>query len=328
MRDAENLSLFPVSEIDIYSEAERSRIKWSYSRRTLLEQCPRRYYYEYYGSSTRVALSEPQKARLQSLKRLKNRHTRSGQILHAVIAGFFRRVQQGEMMSPQALGSWAEKMLNRDITFSRSPRVSNSLEIENDGGPAQLQEFYYHRPDAERLYSETRERLLNALRNFASQDVFAWCRAVGMDSRALIETTVEIPGLPCRGESRLDLAYQGDDGVDIVDWKLGTNDGGTDSLQLGAYALWACHTFESPPASVHTHKAFLGSGRLATFPITEHMLRAARARIVQDVVRMQLLDPYGREGVAEAFTPCAQPKVCTLCPYQEVCPVGRLLVDA
>jgi hypothetical protein len=230
-------------------------------------------------------------------------------------------------MSLHSLGSWAEKMLNRDILFSRSPEP-DTFEIENDHAPAKLQEFYYRRPDAERLYSDTRERLLNALRNFAREDAFVWCRAVGMDLRALIETTVEIPGVPCRGEARLDLAYHGDDGVDIVDWKLGTNGGGTDSLQLGAHALWAYHTFQSPPVSVHTHMALLGSGRLATFPITQHMLSVVRARIVQDVVRMQFLDSYGRDAIAEAFTPCPHPKVCALCPYREACPVGRLLEDA
>jgi hypothetical protein len=121
MRDGENISLFPVDEVGIYPEAERSGVKWSYSRRSLLEQCPRRYYYEYYGSSKRVAPTEPQKTLLQSLKRLRNRHSRAGQILHTVIAGFFRRAQQGETMSLHSLGSWAEKMLNRDILFSRSP---------------------------------------------------------------------------------------------------------------------------------------------------------------------------------------------------------------
>lgn len=48
---------------------------WSYSRRQSLEQCPRRYYYEYYGASPCLALNEPEKVTLRRVRRASVRGT-------------------------------------------------------------------------------------------------------------------------------------------------------------------------------------------------------------------------------------------------------------
>ncbi len=60
-----------------------ANIRWSYSRRSVLEQCPRRYYYEYYGGS--AGSQDPQ------LKNVQARHELAGTVLHSVIGGYFRK---------------------------------------------------------------------------------------------------------------------------------------------------------------------------------------------------------------------------------------------
>jgi hypothetical protein len=59
---------------------------------------------------------------------------------------------------------------------------------------------------------------------------------------------------------------------------------------------------------------------VAAFAIGDREARRAEARVLQDLEAMVGLDPYGREAVAAAFTPCGQRRVCSLCPYQEFCP--------
>ena len=87
----------PTSSLPLFAglDAEESNcasledIEWSHSRRSALFQCPRKYYYEYFGSNLRKAHDDPQKAKLRQLKNLKNRFERAGEILHFVIRAFF-----------------------------------------------------------------------------------------------------------------------------------------------------------------------------------------------------------------------------------------------
>src|SRR5437762_9747210 len=65
-----------------------THVIWSYSRRSLFERCQRRYYYEYYGSTTAL---DPQHATLRQLKTLDARHERVGALLHRAIATYLHR---------------------------------------------------------------------------------------------------------------------------------------------------------------------------------------------------------------------------------------------
>ncbi len=328
-RPAEMLPLFPLQPEQGYrDESSRFAIAWSHSRRTLLERCPRHYYYEYYGANARSGVDDPCKATLRFLKNLRNRYIRAGQILHAAIARFFRLAQDGEVWTSQRLESWATRLLDRDVAYSKLHPNGQESSVEGQPESVLLLEFYYRQRDAEALYSDIRTRLIRSLRTFMNHDAFAWCRMAGADPRTLIEAAISIPGFPCRLEGRVDLAYCGEDGVNIVDWKIGDADGGGESLQLVTYGLWACTEFKCSAERVHIYKAYLGSGRLVAYELAEWSLQAARARILQDATRMQFLHRYGQDAVADAFTPCAQRGICALCPYQGICPVGRYFQHA
>src|SRR5260370_35659974 len=84
-------------------------VEWSYSRRSLLEQCARRYYYAYYGANLRDAPDEPDKIRLHRLKKLQNRYTRAGKIVHLMIATYFRKAQHRDVWTLDRLIKWARE---------------------------------------------------------------------------------------------------------------------------------------------------------------------------------------------------------------------------
>jgi hypothetical protein len=328
MKEAEQLHLF-VHEAQAAIGDARGLvdITWSHSRRALLEKCPLQFYYEYYGSNVGTATNDPDKLALHFLKCLENRYTRAGALLHLVISTFFRRAQKGEVWGSIRLQDWAGDMLDRDVSTSASNPDGDAFVFDSQS-PALLREFYYREPGARQYYREIRARLLRAIGTFRDHPTFDWCRAVGMDPTALIEVHATISNLPCSMDGRVDLAHKGESGINIVDWKLGGTDSGDDSLQLCAYALWACERFSCGPSDVHIYKAFLGSATLIEFPVSERILRSARARIIQDALTMKLLDSYARAGRSAAFTACAQRKVCGMCSYQRVCPIGRELSSA
>src|SRR5437899_2263695 len=104
--------------LDTISSLPYKRVAWSYSRRSVFDQCPRRYYYQYYGSDLRTALEEPHKDTLKQLKGLQNRYERVGALLHLAIATYFRQAQAGEILTLPRLLNGIQKMFRDDYTYS------------------------------------------------------------------------------------------------------------------------------------------------------------------------------------------------------------------
>lgn len=315
-------SLFSADELDVPAPSPQQMmggLKWSYSRRGTFESCPRQYYYQYYGSNSGTAKADPDKPLLQQLKRLRNRHAQAGQHMHTAIATYLKKARAGQSIDPKA---WARRMFRDDLDYSR--RDPSGLRPPNGKyPPALLQEWFYQAPNAEELCFETEARMLRALENFLSHPVFAKARAAGMEPDALIEESLGL-SIGCQVTGKIDLLTFEGDGLSIVDWKMGAAGAeGDDSLQLAAYALWACRTMGKEPEDVTVYKAFLGSGDLVEFKTDADGLEAAQARILQDARRMASVDGYGHEAAVQVFTACAQPNICALCPYLRACPEGK-----
>ncbi|NPV89968.1 MAG: DUF2800 domain-containing protein [Firmicutes bacterium] len=315
------------SDTDIIQK-RLEKIVWSYSRREIFEQCPRRYYYEYYGSSKRSALSDPEKTNLRHLKGMQNRYQRAGTILHLVISTYLRHAQKGNNWSLDRLINWSSKILRSDRLYSNSdPDGKNP--IKEKYPPILLREYHYRQKDVNLLYSDIEERLNSAIESFLKATVFSEFRDAGALPGALIEQNLRLQSLPCKVTGKLDLAYNSDRSITIVDWKLGASDGtGEDSLQLASYALWAIDNFGHTAETIRICKAYLQSEEIIDYKINDNVIRAANLRIQQDVERFILLHNYGDKGIRDAFTPCSQPGICSLCNFQILCPEGRLFLDA
>jgi len=297
---------------------------WSYSRRSVFEQCVRRYYYEYFGANKRTAKQDPDKEILHLLKRIPNRHERAGQILHLVIGTYLRKCQEGDVWKINRLAKWAQDMIQRDIEYSQSDPSGENPPIGRFP-PVLLHEFYYQPQDALGQYRETEERLINAITSFATDEKYAEFRVAGATTGSLVEKLFKVRDvLPFCIEGKVDLAYRTGSKVTVVDWKLGLEDGtGDDSLQLATYALWATNHFQCSPDSARICKVHFGSGTVVDFSVNQEVLADAKARILQDAERMLALDHHGRQSVVRAFTPCIQPKVCVACSFLKACPEGK-----
>jgi hypothetical protein len=138
--------------------------------------------------------------------------------------------------------------------------------------------------------------------------------------KALIEKKVSLKEEHFRLNGQVDLAYPEDGRIKVIDWKIGKSSGSDDSLQLLSYALVILKKFECSPDSIDLFKVYLEDGKVSASRVSKDELRRARMRIIQDTIRMQSLDHYGREAVAGAFTPCQQPRICRSCPFQSLCP--------
>lgn len=317
------LSLFESATLEPSPAPLKDRLRlleWSFSRRNTFEQCPQKYYLDYYGCSKRHAPAEAEKSLIRQLKLRQNRYERTGEIVHSAIANYFRLAQKGTIQSAKALMQWAQRMLSDDLATSRVAQTNGNPDTAS--GP--LLEFFNNPKNAEALYDDASKRMSTALENFAVHPRYEKIRAAGRSTGTEVERMFKLSGLPCRVTGIVDFAVRASGKPAVVDWKSGKpSQTEEDSLQLTAYALWGSQHFGGPPEKIVVYKAFLGTGELVKFPLTQASVEKGKRRILQDVERMIEMHDYGARGRRGAFTPCARPNVCILCPYLPVCPEGK-----
>ena len=301
-------------------------ISWSYSRRSTLNQCARKYYYEYFGANKRAAEQEPMKEQLRFLKLLQNRNERTGKILHTAISTFLRKSREGVIWNVDRLVGWACEIFHKDIDYSRiHPDMDQPLLGKYP--PVLLREYHYRDSNADVLCEEATTRLATALRSFCTDVRYQEFREAGTKIGAEIERHLKLIDFPIAAEGVVDLAFPTIQGATVVDWKIGNDDkSGDESLQLAVYALWARDYFHSGPESLRVCKVHLTSGTIVDFRSDAAVLSAARVRILQDAELMQTVEEYGENGVADAFSPCLKPFVCRECSFLKACPEGRMII--
>jgi CRISPR/Cas system-associated exonuclease Cas4 (RecB family) len=185
-----------------------------------------------------------------------------------------------------------------------------------------LAEFHFNLPDARSLWEESTARLATALTNFVTSPELERFRRGAAHPGSLIEKNLRLREEHFSLKGQIDFAYPEGGRFVILDWKLGAAGGGEDSLQLLSYALVATKHFGCAPESLDLFKVHLEDGTVSSYTVREEEIRRARARIIQDSQQMQAVDHYGRNGVAAAFTPCGQPRICAMCPFQQFCAKG------
>lgn len=299
-------------------EIKHSKIEWSYSRRETFDRCLRQYYYQYYGAKQRTAKDEPYKDKLNFLKELSNRHLRIGKIIHIIIKTHLNNLQKGERWSLSYLSDWASNIYQRDLEYSKKFQ-SGYLPDEDKYPPVLLSEFYYKYDNAEALWMESRERLLEALGNFIKNSEFERFRLGVTQPKAIVERLFHLKQEYFSISGQIDLAYNEKGRIVVADWKIGGSNDNDDCLQLLSYALWAKDNFKCFANDINLYIVHLGNNSISHFEVDERKLLNVKAYIIQDIERMQSLDIYGCNAIVDVFTPCGHSKICDLCSFRELC---------
>jgi ATP-dependent exoDNAse (exonuclease V) beta subunit len=305
---------------------------YSPSKRSTLDRCVRQYFYEYYAASYEPPAATPQRflfeeslslghARLEpgdssaaaACKALSSAFQAAGQVLHNAIAQHWKHRD----WQPEWFERTAAQRFDQIISASRT-RCE-----QGDSSVLRLMEHHYQLPDAEEIIRSARAKLVIALGNyFRSPEVSSLVRELLAGDEFHAEDSVR--GLPKIGDfiigGRIDGWSRKGRHIRIVDWKMGSAVGDQESLQLVLYGWWATERFQGSADQVTVQRAFLGDG-VAEPPlaISERLINRCRARLRQDVKRMEDLHEYGVQGYFDAFPPCRKEKVCHQCRYQGMC---------
>ena len=172
-------------------------------------------------------------------------------------------------------------------------------------------------------WNTANESLDTAVRNFLLSHQFETFRYGGLHSDAILEERLSIKFGESSASGKIDLAFPTEDGISIVDWKTGTSKSADDSLQLLSYALLVSNKLGVEPERIRIFKAYLELDSVTEDRASTREILRAKARIIQDIGRMEAMDRYGTTGVSRAFTASEHVKICRMCPFRTVCPEFR-----
>ncbi len=302
---------------------------YSHTKRSTLDRCTLQYFYEYYAAGYEPPIPTLQQSLFSdapplehqrigpddvvaaaACKLLASSYQVAGQILHSVIAQHWQHPD------------WTSEWFRRTAIERFDRAVANSLSSE-DESVQRLLEHHYRLSDMDVTISAARARLLTAISNyFEHPDI---TRLVGeMFGSEQHGAEEAIGGLPRIGDftisGRIDAWSRNGDQIRIVDWKMGGTVGDEDSLQLVLYGWWGSRRFSVAPECVNVQRVYLGDGKIETpLSMSERLIDRCRARLYQDVERMESLHIYGEQGQFEAFPACQKEKICHQCRFQGMC---------
>ena len=292
---------------------------WSQSRRSMFRECPRKYYWNYYGAHNGWLDEASQEARLAwRLKKISNLYMTLGNVVHDIVAEAIQRVRGGgEVPSAADLIDEGRGRLNRAWQLSQRREDWE----RSPGRHPMLMEFYRGTGPSRDRIEKIRDRLYACLGNLPSSESFR--EAMAAPQVEVKETDrldyVELDGVKMYAQP--DLLYRLGDAWRIVDWKTGSRDSGHAS-QLRTYAVYLRERPDLDAAPIIGRLEYLADGDSLTVPITDRDIAAERQSIGDSVAAMRtyLEDPLRNAAKPmDQFPLTDDRRWCKSCNFFELC---------
>lgn len=295
---------------------------WSRSRENTFDECPRRYYYSYYGSwGGWEPDADPAVRRLWLFKQIQSRHMWVGDLVHrtCAFALTFAR-HHGELPPERELVTHLDHAMREEFRASRDNLLGTKEAKHTRLLEHELEESI---PDGE--WRTMHGRAVRAVRTFAASDVVERALAAGVSRWLTTETTDTFNVDDVRVSLRIDFAFDDGRTLKIVDWKTGARAGWSATDQLAVYALYAHTRWHVPVERIRTLEMNLVRGESNERAVTREEIDETRRRVVAGAakLRARLDDPDRNVAVESDFEKTETLRACGRCAFQRVCLGGR-----
>jgi CRISPR/Cas system-associated exonuclease Cas4 (RecB family) len=292
---------------------------WSQSRRSMFRECPRRYFWNYYGAHNGWLRDAPEEARTAwRLKKISNLHMTLGNVVHDVAAEAIQRVRGGgDVPSGPELIEAGRSRMNRAWQQSRQREDWE----RNPGRHPMMMEFYRGTGPSQDLVVKIRERLYACLRHLPASESF---REAVESPQVEVKEVDRLDYLDLDGiklYARPDLLYRLGDAWRIVDWKTGGRAAGH-AAQLRTYAVYLRERPDLPAGPIIGRLEYLSDGESISVPITDRDIAEERRAIQDSVENMRT---YLAEPLRNAAKPMSEfpltdnRRWCSSCNFFELC---------
>lgn len=300
---------------------------WSRSRHQKLEECLRAYHYHYYRSWGGWELdAAPDVRELYVLKKLNNRFTWSGAVVHDVIKRALIRIRHGRDVSAVREIDRAHRLMRHDWRFSWSREYWYQKYRKEFSG---LAEHEYAVQVAPEEWKQNWEAAKKALEWFFQSRWIPLARSLRreqwleVDQDDFERATFAFEGV--KVYAMPDFAYRELDGTPVVvDWKTGKVREGYGEQVLG-YALYMSAQHHVPVERVRASLVYLNEGLEETVRVDAASVEAFKARFRQSVASMRELLSVPAANMPKemaAFAQTAELERCQHCVFRRPCGRG------
>ncbi|QRK08389.1 PD-(D/E)XK nuclease family protein [Archangium violaceum] len=296
---------------------------WSKSRHEKLQECQRAYYFYYYRSWGGWESGAPREVReLYVLKKLGNRYTWAGSVVHDAIRDALLDWRAGREVDPAKVEKRALELMREDFRYSRGKSYWTQKYRKTFSG---LVEHEYDEAVPDEAWKQNAETVRSALGWFFNSSWPALVRALkpaqwlevdaGADFSTFTLDGVKVFAIP-------DFAFVDAEGSPVVvDWKTGKARDGYDEQVLG-YALYVSQRYRLPLEKVRASLVYLNDGVEQQVQVDRDAVEGFKSRFAQSVARMRELleDPATNTPKGEsAFAQTDNLAACARCAFRRPC---------
>lgn len=296
---------------------------WSKSRHEKFSECLRAYYLHYYGSWGGWDADAPQTTRaLYILKKLNNRYTWAGSVVHDTIKVALRTIRFGREVDPAQSIDRAHRLMQQDFRHSRARGYwTQKLRREFAG----LVEHEYGVDIARDEWKRNWDNVQGALTWFFASKWIPLAKALRPEQWLEVDEGFEHSSFQVDGTKVFaipDFAYLDDAGQPvIVDWKTGKAREGYDDQVLG-YALYVSVRYRFPIEKIKAALVYLNEGIENEITVDGTAIDGFKGRMHQSVAEMRALlaDPAANLPHPEERFPMTENlDVCARCVFRRIC---------
>lgn len=303
-----------------YIRREYPQWSWSFSRQQMLTACPRRYYYNYYGSHNGWEAAASNEAALAyRLKKLSNLYLVLGDALHKSAYDLVQRLKEGRKLpDADVVEEEIRHHLRRVWKSSRDERQSF---LRRPNRVDMLHEFYYKRDVSEAVLERVNQRITEVSTALVASDVWEQLALEGAEIIASEQfDTFMIDQTPVYAVP--DLLYKSATGeYRIVDWKTG-EEVEDNQDQVALYALYTQRKYGARAEQITACLEYLSLGLQKELTFTTENLEDVEKHVRESVDKMRelLLDPAQNiAGSKERFPLTDEKALCPWCNFYELC---------
>jgi hypothetical protein len=296
---------------------------WSKSRHEKFSECLRAYYLYYYRSWGGWDARAPADVReLYVLKKLNNRYTWAGGVVHDAIKQALLALRAGRTVAPEQAIARVHRLMQADFKHSAARAYwKEKLRKEFAG----LVEHEYAVPVANDEWKANWNTARSALEWFFNSRWPALARSLRPEQWLEVDEGFEFSSFQVEGVKVFaipDFAYYDDQGrAIVVDWKTGKARDGYDDQVLG-YALYIATRYKLPVEKVRAQLVYLNDGVESSVEVDSTAIAGFRQRMRASVEKMRdlLADPPANLPRPETHFPMTDAlQTCTRCVFRRIC---------
>jgi hypothetical protein len=300
----------------------KNEFSWSVSRDGLFNECKRKYYYNYYGSWGGWDKRNADKVIriLYVLKNLQNRWQWKGSTVHHEIERILKELLSTGNFTPVTKSiERVTQMMREDFRNSREGRYwQREGSLKNE---AALFEHEYDTGISTDTWKKNYDEVISCLECFYNSQVLEEVRSLPKEKIISVES-MTASAFSFNTEKvfvKLDLAYETDDKISIVDWKTGA--GESDKLQFLVYTIYAYEELEAPLEMISLTEYNLNEGAEETHRFTAGEMNDAVDYINKSIAGMKsyLAEPDENIAIISDFPRTENERTCEMCNFKKIC---------